>query len=145
MKTITEDKFWETYKPVINHIERKAQDPTIANDDICSFNGCMYETYGEQDIYVRKINFLTPYRVWTILDLFGVLIIAAGYYTADAYGYLITAEHRTQEDIRTIPDKDEIERIDTEELGMYKDALKAVDITLRLNQERRNFLTPILK
>ncbi len=54
---ITEDEFWGTYKPIKNHI-----------DDNASWNGCMFETYGDEKQYcfdlAQKEN-----RVWTIVEV----------------------------------------------------------------------------
>ena len=53
---ITEEEFYEKYKPVKNHL-----------DDNASWDGCMFETYDEEKQYcfdlAQKEN-----RVWTIIE-----------------------------------------------------------------------------
>ena len=55
--TITEEEFWENYKPIPNHL-----------DDNASWNGCMYETYDPEKQFcfdlAQKEN-----RVWTIIEV----------------------------------------------------------------------------
>lgn len=63
---LSEDNFDEMFKPQINHIERAKADPSIADEDICSFSGTMYETYGEDLEYVMEMGKLN--RVVTIVD-----------------------------------------------------------------------------
>src|SRR3990172_1848243 len=87
---ISEEKFWQEYKPQINHLEREKSDESIADEDICSFAGTMYETYGEDLDYVAYIKSVTPKKVWTILDCDGVLCLSAGYHHVNRYGYMIT-------------------------------------------------------
>jgi hypothetical protein len=80
---ITEDYFEENYKPQINHIIGAEQ---------ASFNGCMYETFGEELEHVRFLahNPKTAKRVWTILETDGKISYAAGYHFVNRIGYLIT-------------------------------------------------------
>jgi len=75
---ITEDNFDEVFKPQKNHL-----------DDNASFNECMYETYGEELDYVRKINDENPKKVWTIIDADGVMFYVTGYHHVNRIGYLI--------------------------------------------------------
>ena len=94
--TITEDEFWGKYKPIINHL-----------DDNASWNGCMYETYGDERQYcfdlAEKEN-----RVWTIIETSGVefdpdeeedddevydpmcVTIISGFHWINRMGFLIT-------------------------------------------------------
>lgn len=88
--TISEDKFYEEYNPQTNHIVRASTDKSIADEDICSFGGTMYETYGEEEAYVREMAKKEPKRVWTVLDCDGELIIAAGFHFVNRMGYIIT-------------------------------------------------------
>lgn len=54
--TISEDEFYEKYKPIKNHLDNNA-----------SWDGCLYETFGEELHYcfelAKKEN-----RVWTIVE-----------------------------------------------------------------------------
>ena len=54
-KEITEDNFDEVFKPQINHFERAKQPVSVADEDVCSFNGQMYETFGEELDYVFNL------------------------------------------------------------------------------------------
>jgi hypothetical protein len=48
MNKINIDKFFSDYKPQINHIVRAKTNSDISDEDIASWSGCMYETYGEE-------------------------------------------------------------------------------------------------
>lgn len=82
MKKITYEQFEEQYKPIKN--------PLVEDSP---YNGCMFETYGEEVKYVcdlinneQKLN-----HVWTILDTgFEETWIFPGYFLCDRIGYLIT-------------------------------------------------------
>ena len=89
-KTISEDEFYENYNPQTNHIVRANTDNSVADGDICSFGGTMYETYGEEEAYIREMAKKEPKRVWTVLDVDGELIIAAGFHFVNRMGYIIT-------------------------------------------------------
>jgi len=86
---ITEDNFDEIFNPQTNHIERAKNDSSIADEDICSFNGCMYETYGEELDYVRKVAQDNPKKVWTIIEADGVMYYSTGFHFVNRIGYLI--------------------------------------------------------
>ncbi|MDZ4759013.1 MAG: hypothetical protein SGJ10_12855 [Bacteroidota bacterium] len=45
IKDLSEEEFYEEFKPDINHI-----------DDNASFGGCMFETYGQELDYVFKMS-----------------------------------------------------------------------------------------
>ena len=95
MEALTEDKFWEVYKPQINHFERAKFSKETPDEDVCSYNGCMYETYGEDLDYVWELANKEK-RVWTILqcddDEDGNCIVAysAGFHLVNREGYFIT-------------------------------------------------------
>ena len=90
---IAEDKFYEEYKPQINHIERELQPDSVADEDVCGHSGCMYETYGVEEDFVKNQN---PKHVWTILgcddDENGnsVIVYGAGLHHVNREGYFIT-------------------------------------------------------
>jgi len=75
---ITEDNFDEVFKPQINHI-----------DDNASFNGCMYETYGEEQDYVRAVAKENPKKVWTIIEGDEGMYYVTGFHHVNRLGYLI--------------------------------------------------------
>jgi len=98
---ITEDEFFEQYKPVINHIVRAETHENIADEDICSWSGCMYETYQDELAYIRKMasSSKTKKKVWTIVeDDNGGQIILAGLHLVNRMGYLITEKSWTSEE-----------------------------------------------
>jgi hypothetical protein len=74
-----EDWFIETFNPQKNHL-----------DDNASFNGWMYETYGEELEYVfdlaKKSN-----RVWTIIEGDDdTLFYASGFHYVNRLGFIVT-------------------------------------------------------
>ena len=89
---VTEDNFDEIFKPQINHFERAKQPISVDDEDVCSFNGCMYETYGEEEEYVISIaqNEATKKRVWTVVEAGDDFIITAGFHYVNRFGYIIT-------------------------------------------------------
>lgn len=88
---ISEDDFYEKFKPQTNHIVRAATTKSVANEDICSFGGTMYETYGPEEAYIREINQKTPKKVWTVIDGDDdELHIVAGFHFVNRMGYIIT-------------------------------------------------------
>jgi len=90
---IHEDNFTELYNPQINHIERELQPDSIADEDICGWSGTMYETYGNEEDYVKHQNHK---HVWTIVecdddeDGNSVVCICAGLHHINREGYFIT-------------------------------------------------------
>jgi hypothetical protein len=72
---MTEDEWLETYKPIQNHI-----------DDNASWNGTMFETYGEEIEFVKS----TPDNfVWTLLDVDGESLIVNGQSWVNRMGYFV--------------------------------------------------------
>lgn len=82
MKTITEDEFFEQYKPVLNKFH---MDP-----EATAFNGCLYETYGVEEQHVKQVAQVNEAFVWTIIDGDNGLSITSGYHHVNRFGYLIT-------------------------------------------------------
>lgn len=81
-QNITEDQFWEIYKPKVNHLSKNA-----------SFNGCMFETFGEEVKYVVDIanDPAKTKTVWTITHGDNdTMFYSAGYHLVNRIGYLIT-------------------------------------------------------
>ena len=78
MKEITEDDFYSTYKPIKNH---------LVND--AGFNGCLFETYGEEFEYIKKLA--DTNTVWTIREIDdGDLEYVAGFIDERDIGYYIS-------------------------------------------------------
>ncbi|GIV43933.1 MAG: hypothetical protein KatS3mg035_1056 [Bacteroidia bacterium] len=102
MKTITENEFLKKYKPQINHI-MQAKYPQHNVEDIASFGGIMYETYGEEYEYIcqlikeGKVN-----HIWTVLDADGELIIQSGYRLVNRMGYIVTEQAWEEEGVNII-------------------------------------------
>ncbi len=72
---MTEDEWLETYKPKTNHLDSNA-----------SWNGTMFETYGEENEFVKS----TPDNfVWTLLDVDGESIITNGQSWVNRMGYFV--------------------------------------------------------
>ena len=79
---LTEDEWFETFKPIPNHI-----------DDNASFsdgeNGYMFETYGTELDFVRSQE---PNKIWTYIDgdVSGTYIVQ-GMGIVNRIGYFVTA------------------------------------------------------
>jgi hypothetical protein len=78
-KTISEDEFYATYKPVKN--------PFVAD---ASWGGAMLETYGRELAHVEEVLKTAPDTVWTVLDCDGALIVGSGFHHVNRLGYIIT-------------------------------------------------------
>lgn len=73
-------ELWEDkYRPVQNHINKDA-----------SWDGVMYETYGEEYDYVMKVASLQPHKVWTWVDGDNGTYIINGWHMVNRIGYFIT-------------------------------------------------------
>ena len=80
-KVIKEEKFYERFNMIKNHI-----------DDNASFDGCFFETYGKELEYVQKIAQETPKKVWTIIECDGRMYYNSGFHFVNRLGYFITEE-----------------------------------------------------
>lgn len=97
------DKWFDEYKPVLNHFH---------NDENESWNGCYYETYGQDDEYITKMSETEPNRVWTIMsDDYGDLVVVNGWHYVNRFGYLITEKPWVDGDNFNIYDSDDIAKI----------------------------------
>lgn len=97
------DQWFDEYKPVINHFH---------NDDSQAFNGCLYETYGEEDDYIRKLAETEPNKVWTILtDDHGDLVVVNGWHYVNRFGYFVTEKPWVDGADFNIYDIDDIKKI----------------------------------
>lgn len=82
--------FEKEFKPQINH---------IVNDPESAFDGCLYETYGEEIDYILSLvnDPSERNRVWTIVeDSSGKWYIVAGYHLINRIGYLVTEKAREE-------------------------------------------------
>lgn len=76
---LTEDQFWEQFKPIKNKLDKNA-----------SYDGHMFETFGDELEFVQAMSRKKPLTVWTITDCDGTLVIGEGYHYVNRMGYLIT-------------------------------------------------------
>ena len=75
---VTEDNFDEVFKPQQNHL-----------DDNASFNGWMYETYGEELDYVFNLAKTTK-KVWTIIEGDNdTMFYVAGFHYVNRLGFIV--------------------------------------------------------
>ncbi len=81
MINITEDEFFEKYKPIKNHINLNA-----------AFDGCMFETYGDEINFVFNVLKSDNKNVWTIIESDDTIYYISGYHLVNRFGYLITEE-----------------------------------------------------
>lgn len=74
---MTDDEWFNTYKPIKNHI-----------DTYASFNGTMFETYGEEVEFVKQQN---PNTIWMLGDGDdGGMYVWSGWGFVNRIGYFIT-------------------------------------------------------
>ena len=86
IKKITEEQFDEQFTLVKNNI-----------DDNASWDGCMFETYGSELMYVYNIA-KEGNNVWTIIEGDDdTIFITSGIHLVNRIGYLITEEEWTEE------------------------------------------------
>jgi hypothetical protein len=95
MIKLTEEQFDEQFTPVQNHI-----------DDNASFDGCMFETYGEELEYVKQMA--EQNRVVTIIEgddehkndsgeSVACMYYITGYHLVNRIGFLILDKPYTEE------------------------------------------------
>lgn len=90
---ISDDDFFEEYKPIINHIVRANTSIETDDESLTSFNGTMYETYGKEIEHIVRLanNPKTEKKIWTLIDGDdGDSYIVAGYHLVNRQGYFIT-------------------------------------------------------
>jgi hypothetical protein len=73
---ISYEKWWDKYRPIKNHIAPDA-----------GYDGCMFETYGEEVDYIYTCNHK---HVWTLLDCDGKMRIAEGRHYVNRMGFFVT-------------------------------------------------------
>jgi hypothetical protein len=77
---ISDEVFFDVYQPIENHLT-----------DDTSWNGTMFETYGEDVEFVSKVCKENPKRIWTLVEkLNGNLVVIAGMHFVNRMGYFIT-------------------------------------------------------
>jgi hypothetical protein len=85
---ITYDEFEEQYVPIKNHL-----------DDNASYDGVMYETFGDELQYVLSLanDEYHKTRVWTVIADCHSTVVVSGYHLCNRLGYIITGKHLEQE------------------------------------------------
>ncbi len=107
MRKLTEQELASNYPCIINHIERAKNPISVADEDVCSFGGKMYDTYGEDIAFVLEMA--KQNRVLTIIesdedeiDADGesqaVWFVVSGMHHVNRIGYLITEQPIVGED-----------------------------------------------
>lgn len=82
------EKFEELYKPEYNQVVLQQINTDNYNvEDLASFGGIMYETYGEELEYVKS---QPKDKIWTIIDDEDNLYIISGFHLVNRLGYVIT-------------------------------------------------------
>jgi hypothetical protein len=78
---LTEEQWFDTYKPIPNHLDENAS----FND---GDNGYMFETYGDELEFVKAQD---SNRIWTYSDGDnGGTYISDGYHVVNRIGYFVT-------------------------------------------------------
>jgi primosomal protein N'' len=78
---VTYDDFVGTFRPIANSFDKNA-----------SFDGYMFETYGQELDFVLDTAKHNSNRVWTIVEGDdGELYIVNGYHLVNRMGYIVTA------------------------------------------------------
>jgi hypothetical protein len=97
---ITEEQFEERFTMLDNHFYENPND--------CSFNGCLFETYGEEREYVNRVV-LDPVKkrhLWTIVegDSGDKLYYQSGYHIINRLGFFFTSEPVTEDHLTVVID-----------------------------------------
>jgi hypothetical protein len=80
-KAIKESEFFEKFNLETNHLDNGA-----------SFGGYMFETFGKELKYVRKLAKKSPRKVWTIIECDGIMYYTSGCHLVNRIGYFISRE-----------------------------------------------------
>lgn len=96
---MTDTEFYSKYNTEYNQVllmvlQSEEDTGSILPDDMCSFGGCMYETFGQELDYVKQ---QPNKRIWTIVDEEGKLYVIAGFHIINRLGYLVTNEEWSDE------------------------------------------------
>ena len=76
---ITVDQWESEYQPVDN-----------TGDEFASWNGQMFETFGDEHEMVLSVATREPRRVWTLVDTADGQFIVNGYHQVNRIGYFVT-------------------------------------------------------
>ncbi len=83
---LSEEEFDAKFNLVLNHFYKNPED--------CAFSGTMFETYGEEVMYIRECANNPEFkgRIWTIVEDDNGLYYNSGFHYVNRFGYLITEE-----------------------------------------------------
>ena len=88
--TMTIEEWEGKYQPMANHIDSDA-----------SWNGALYETYGEELEFINKVDYR---NVWTYVDgEDGGTYLVSGRCFVNRIGYIVTANKWDEDDMIEIP------------------------------------------
>ncbi len=73
------NEWLETFNPIKNNVSSNS-----------SYDGMMFETYGNDLVEINKSIESNSYSVWTALDSDGVILIASGLFNVNRIGYFLT-------------------------------------------------------
>jgi hypothetical protein len=119
---LSENNFYDTYKPQINHFERAKADDSIADEDVTGHSGTMYETYGEELEYVFELSKTTK-RVWTIIEGDDdTMYYVAGFHRINRMGYLV-CENEYETGNESVKLDTEINESDVQDPEYYEDSV----------------------
>ena len=118
---ITHGEWVAQFKPIINPLDRRA-----------SFDGTMYETYGDQVELVRRT---VPSQIWTLrtTEDGDTEYISAGWSTVNRIGYFITENSWVDRDIEVVIDADE----HLYELKKYSGGVRGIEKAFTLSPMMR--------
>ena len=109
IKKLSEEQFDNQYELLTNQFERAKQPSSVADEDVCSFNGKMFETFGEELDFVREMA--KENRVITIIEsdencfdcnedeveCVPDMYYVSGMHLVNRIGYFVTTEPITEE------------------------------------------------
>jgi len=97
---ITEEQFEERFTMLENHFYENPND--------CSFNGCLFETYGQEREFVNQavLDENKKRHLWTIVegDDDTKLYYQSGYHIVNRIGFFFTMEPVTEDHLTVVID-----------------------------------------
>ena len=77
---IDDERFINEFKPKTNPF----------NSANGSWDGCAFETFGQELKYIAFLSQTKPKHVWTILDVDGYQPVVSGFYFINRFGFIVT-------------------------------------------------------
>ena len=125
MSEISEDEFFEYYEP-------------LENNAYASYNGCMYETHGEELEFVATHD---KNRIWTLMDSDDgdSELIIAGFWRDNRLGYFVSARPWINPDTFVLVRRGDYDEEEYEtHLGSLKSAKDAEAEFIKLNDHTKS-------